>query len=344
MNFEPMEEIADAVLHEGFLLYPYRKSSLKNQRPFHFGTIYPTTDSNAGIMQTECLVAGSADTRFHIKIRFLQSDAEQEFILTDLPLETLSIQKRFSILPLEAMVEAASAPVAQGLFRLTVRISNISEPSTIDCEMRSTHTLMGVEAGEFLSLLDPPAHCKSEAAACRNIATWPVLGGTEGRHDLMLSSPVILYDYPQVAPESAGDLFDGTEIEEILLLRILSLSVAEKQELREAGGPGLQILDRLEGLSPQAFAKLHAAVRQSQSDFKPEFRAGARVRLHPRKRADIFDIVLDGKVAIVETVELDFEDKIHLSVTLEDDPGRDLGIKKYMGHRFFFEPEEVELL
>jgi hypothetical protein len=339
-----MEKIADAVLHEGFLLYPYRKSSIKNQRPFHFGTIYPRTDLNPGLMQTECLVAGSAYSRLHLKIRFLQSEVEQEFILADLPLETSPIEKRFSILPLQALVEVASAFVAQGLFRLTVRISNVSETSMTVCEMQSTHTLMGVEAGEFLSLLDPPAEYSSAAAACRNIATWPVLGGSEGQHDLMLSSPVILYDYPQVAPESAGNLFDGTEIEEILSLRVLTLSPAEKQEMREAGGPGLQILERLEALSPQALAKMHAAMCRSHSDSKLEFRAGDRVRLRPSKRADIFDIVLDGKVAIVEAVERDFEDKIHLSVTVEDDPGRDLGVGKYMGHRFFFAPEEVELL
>jgi hypothetical protein len=89
---------------------------------------------------------------------------------------------------------------------------------------------------------------------------------------------------------------------------------------------------------------MHAAMRRSQIDSRLEFRAGDRVRLRPSKRADIFDIVLDGKVAIVEAVERDFEDKIHLSVTIEDDPGRDLGIAKFMGHRFFFKPEEVELV
>ena len=344
MKFQPIEKIADAVLHEGFLLYPYRKSSTKNQRPFHFGTIYPKTASNPGLMKTECLVAGSAGTRLHIKIRFLQLEAAQELTLADLSLATLPIEKCFSILPLKALVQVSSSLVAPGVFRLTVQILNISEALIPDCEMRSTHTLMGVQAGEFLSLLDPPTEHSEAAAACRNVGTWPVLGGNEGQRDLMLSSPVILYDYPQVAPESAGNLFDGTEIEEILSLRVLTLSPAEKQEMRAAGGPGLLILERLETLSPEAFAKMHAAMRTSRSESKLGFRAGDRVRLRPRKRADIFDIVLDGKVAIVEAVERDFEDKIHLSVTVEDDPGRDLGVDKYMGHRFFFAPDEVELL
>ncbi len=245
-------------------------------------------------------------------------------------------------MPLEALVVAEAALVAPGVFRLTVRVLNISKTSMPDSEMQSTHTLLGVEEGKFLSLLEPPAEYSEAAAACRNVGTWPVLGGSEGQHDLMLSSPIILYDYPQVAPESAGDLFDGAEIEEILSLRVLTLSPAEKQEMRDAGGAGLQILERLETLPPQALARMHAAMGRQQRESKLIFRAGDRVRLRPSKRADIFDIVLDGKVAIVEAVERDFEDRIHLAVTIEDDPGRDLGIGKYMGHRFFFAPEEVE--
>ncbi len=97
MNFQPMEKIADAVLHEGFLLYPYRKSSTKNQRPFHFGSIYPKSDSNPGLMQTECLMVGNADTRVHIKIRFLQSEAERELSLAGLAFATLPIEKGFPL-------------------------------------------------------------------------------------------------------------------------------------------------------------------------------------------------------------------------------------------------------
>jgi hypothetical protein len=91
-------------------------------------------------------------------------------------------------------------------------------------------------------------------------------------------------------------------------------------------------------------AKLHGAVRSLRNTTRLEFRPGDRVRLRPRKQADIFDIALNGKIAIVESIERDFEDKIHVAVTVEDDPGRDLGVAHQIGHRFFFGADEVELL
>jgi hypothetical protein len=69
---------------------------------------------------------------------------------------------------------------------------------------------------------------------------------------------------------------------------------------------------------------------------------GDRVRLHPRNRADIFDLFFEGKTATIEAIEQDMEDKVHLAVILDDDPGRDLGEMRQPGHRFFFSPAEVE--
>jgi hypothetical protein len=78
--------------------------------------------------------------------------------------------------------------------------------------------------------------------------------------------------------------------------------------------------------------------------FGVEVKPGARVRLWPQKTADIMDMALKGKVAIVEAIERDFDDHVHLAVVLEDDPGRDLGMMRQPGHRFFFSLEEVEPL
>ncbi len=233
-----------------------------------------------------------------------------------------------------------SDQLADALILVTVRISNTG----ISGSMLSTHTMLCVEDGAFVSLLDPPEDHREAALDCRNIGTWPVLAGREGERKLMLSSPIILYDYPQIAPESAGDFFDGTEIDEMLTLRVLTLSDDEKQELRGAGDRGREILERTETLPPEQFGKMHGAIRNLRRSAKLEFREGDRVRLRPRKKADIFDIALDGKVAIVESVERDFEDRVHLAVTVEDDPGRDFGIARQIAHRFFFAPEEVELL
>lgn len=75
-----------------------------------------------------------------------------------------------------------------------------------------------------------------------------------------------------------------------------------------------------------------------------EIKQGDRVRLKPRAGGDIFDLALAGKIAIVEAIEQDYEGKAHLAVVVDDDPGRDLGMLRQPGHRFFFSPEEVEVL
>ncbi len=344
MNFEPLEKIANAVLYEGFMLYPYRKSSVKNQQRWHFGTLGPVGGIDRTMMQTECLVEGGGQTAIDVKIRFLQGETEREITLPGCSLGIPPERRSISFPPIEGAVEIESVDVNERVFRFTVRIVNLTEACSGDCSMLAAHTLLAVREGAFLSLLDPPEEYRAAAKACSNIATWPVLAGREGEHSLMLSSPIILYDYPQIAPESAGNLFDSTEIDEILSLRVLTLSEEEKQEVRAGDDRARNILDRTEALPPEAFAKMHGAIRGLRKASKLEFREGDRVRLHPKKKADIFDIALDGKIAIVESVERDFEDNVHLAVTIEDDPGREFGVMRQIGHRFFFGPEEVELV
>lgn len=345
MNFEALEKIANAVLYEGFLLYPYRKSSVKNQQQWRFGTLGLAGGADQNEMQTECLVEGDGNTTVDLKVRFLQGDVEREYLVDGWPLNEAAQRRLFCFPPLYGTVEIGAIQIAPLAFRLQVKITNLTEIAANGngC-MLSTHTLLGIHEGRFVSLMDPPDEYKAAAAGCKNTGTWPVLAGREGERQLMLSSPIILYDYPQIAPESAGDLFDGTEIDEILTLRVLTLSDEEKKEVLAGDERARAILQRTENLPSEAFAKMHGAIRGLRSASKLQFREGDRVRLHPRKRADIFDIALEGKIAIVETVERDFEDNIHLAVTVEDDPGRDLGVARQIGHRFFFGAEEVELV
>ena len=75
-----------------------------------------------------------------------------------------------------------------------------------------------------------------------------------------------------------------------------------------------------------------------------ELKPGDRVRLRPRAGGDIFDLALAGKIAVIESFEQDYENKIHLAVILDDDPGKDMGLLRQPGHRFFFSVEEVEPL
>ena len=125
----------------------------------------------------------------------------------------------------------------------------------------SAHIVLGVEGGEFVSLLDPPESLQAIAADCHNDGVFPVLVGEEGQHDTVLASPIILYDYPQIAPESAGDLFDGTEIDEILSLRIMTMTDEEKHEMRQSDERARQMLERTESMPAEQFMKLHGALR-----------------------------------------------------------------------------------
>jgi hypothetical protein len=220
----------------------------------------------------------------------------------------------------------------------------------------SAHVLLGVTGGEFVSLLDPAEQYLNAVAGCCNSGVFPVLVGDEPDRSMMLCSPIILYDYPRIAPQSAGDFFDGTEMDEMLALRVLTLTDAEKQEMRNGDSRARKILERTEALTCEAMRETHGVLRVeewnpfAETKTPPEsvridgveLRTGDRVRLCPRKKADIFDMALKGKVAVIEAIEQDFEDHVQLAVVLDDDPGREFGMMRQPGHRFFFSPEEVQ--
>jgi hypothetical protein len=170
----------------------------------------------------------------------------------------------------QGTIELSATALSDGLFRFTAVISNSTnvencEQCTREEALRrslvSTHSVLELRDGEFVSLIDPPEELRSFATACRNVGTWPVLIGDEGRRDTMLSSPIILYDYPTVAPESPGNLFDAAEIDEILSLRILTMTENEKTEARESDDRAREILERTENLPEEHWMKLHGALR-----------------------------------------------------------------------------------
>ncbi|MFQ6142446.1 hypothetical protein ACLMNJ_05125 [Streptomyces seoulensis] len=163
----------------------------------------------------------------------------------------------------------------------------------------ATHTLVGGSGVEFVSLIDPPSWAARQAAECRNAFTFPVLGGapapggtaaegsvaggtatgrvTDGMASgrtvtdgtvvdgstgpLLLSAPIILPDHPQIAPESPGDLHDAGEIDEILTLRTMLLTDEEKAEARATDPRAAEIIDRVDSMPPEVFARLHGAIR-----------------------------------------------------------------------------------
>ncbi len=269
---EMVEKVANAVLYEGYMLYPYTASSVKNRQRWNFGVLAPAA-YDASEMQTECLIVGDADVS--VKVRFLQ-DAGDATIERAVELSGITLASprdvHFDFHPIAGAVAArlttvSGMPFTQGVSRLTVRVTNRSAAHPTAREealvnsMLSTHTILTITGGEFVSMIDPPFEYRDAVDACRNIRTFPVLAGREGQRDCILSSPIILYDYPQVAPESPGDLFDSLEIDEILTLRILTLSEQEKAEIRAGDERARQVLERSESMPPEQLMKLHGALR-----------------------------------------------------------------------------------
>jgi hypothetical protein len=342
-NADVLDKIINTVLYEGYMLYPYRRSALKNKHRWNFGLVYP-----AGIepcrMTIECLVEGSAEPSVDVEVRFLQvyeQDSLQEAVERRISLDQ-ALTRRFDFEGLCGAVDVQIRQIDQVLHKLTVNITNhtpraANSDDILRC-LVSTHTILSVQNGEFISLIDPPAELKQAAEGCRNRGAWPVLVGKEPARDCMLASPIILYDYPQVAAESHGALFDATEIDEILTLRILTLTDVEKDEMRCSGEREREILERVEALKPEQLLRLHGLLRKKPDGIKP----GDRVRIKPKAGGDAMDVVLSGHAGIVESVEHDYDNRTHVAVVIEDDPGMDLGLARATAHRFFFSADELE--
>ena len=327
-------QVADAILYEGYLLYPYRGSARKNQSRFQFGVLMPPAyrdvdDCEPSASQTECLLECPEDAAVTVFARFLHLQrrqveandgpggfravasvrvdgsevttwdeaAEREHRATA-PIHALlagGMDAAFAVpggesvemltdrrgrtvgrlvrrrAPLAGMIRlrADRLPGPYGGLRLGVTIENHTSADGplrrredgLRLALIAAHALIHVPGGRFLSLTDPPEWAEPHAAACGNTGTWPVLAGPEECRELVLSSPVILYDHPRIATESAGELFDSTEIDEILTLRTLALTDEEKREARATDPRAAALLDRLDDLPPEMLERMHGAIR-----------------------------------------------------------------------------------
>lgn len=380
--FDLARKIADAVLYEGYVLYPYRASSVKNQFRWQFGVVAPRAWSEDGgepwQMQTECLIEPQGSPSVEVAIRFLQVEeqnsgqwetgVERTIDLGAIGLRDLIDCRRavpFYIPPITGVTHLSCEPI-DGLLRLRVLIENHSTLPP-DCgrivamrhSLAGAHTMLTATGGAFVSLTDAPPAARAAAQSCANRNTWPVLVGAAGERHTMLSSPIILPDYPEVAPESPGDLYDGTEIDEILTLRVMTLTDEEKREARATDDRARKIIERSDSIPREIFERLHGALREfkppsveqffNPPDELPEQAAipaaggsvakGSRVRLAPNRRSDSMDMFLAGRTAIVEGVHRDVDDQAYVAVRIEDDPAADLQRRFY-----YFYPDEIELL
>jgi hypothetical protein len=466
VSLDAVRSVADAVLYEGYILYPYRASSQKNQSRWQWGVVmapgYAAIDpSESTFTQSECVLEHTGQPAVQVILRFLQVqrrsteasgpgsagqrpptphptwdeavEREIEFTVGSAELFGAGHVEEFTVAagvdrePLAGSPEGTGSPEDTGYtvrtrerldgvvsvvaipvqgpwqaVRLQVRVENRTAADSVPerrddalpTALVAAHVILSASGGEFISMTDPPMWAKAAVAECENIGGWPVLGDPDGGRQVVLSSPIILYDHPELAPESPGELYDGTEIDEILTLRTLALSDAEKLEARATDPRAAALIDRVESMDAQTLAGLHGTIRPGRPGFgngsgqgsgqggpaaagepqdtpdpavpwwDPEAEAavspdtdavtidgqqisrGSRVRLRPggpgARRSDAQDMFLIGRIAEVQAVLLDVDDKPYLAVSLADDPDSDIRVAH--GRFLYFAVDEVELI
>lgn len=447
--------VADAVLYEGYLLYPYRSTSGKNHSRWQFGVLGPAgaADRGAGedaTMRVECVLDRAVDDAVvEPVLRFLQLQVRtaeslgpagyesvpeltldgrtwvswDEAVEVEVPLggvpvaELLSgtavdiaapggvdieqlgptarlVRQRF---PVRGTVDLR-ATTDRGALRVGIEVRNVASLDDLDRpdvavqdtairhSLIGAHLIVSATGARFVSLVDPPAAFAGVVDGCRQYRCHPVLAGdpdpsVPGTSDVILASPIILYDHPEVAEESGGDLFDATEIDEILTLRIMTLTDDEKAQARATDPRAAEIIDRCDNLSPAEMQRLHGALRDPRALEPPTFvtpgglvpevpddvpwwdpaadtrvrpaadgvlvggvrvAKGSLVRLKPSRRADAQDLFFAGQVARVATVHADVDGGTHVGVVLVDDPAAEL--HDWYGRYLYFAPDEVEPL
>jgi len=418
VSFADARTVADAVLYEGYVLYPYRASANKNQFRFQFGVVAPRAFTDAGgtekctivtsmpIEKTgdDFLVRGkmrclhlcrraveqldgdtfrtveSLDIDGHLlltwdeaierEIDFAVPIGERSIVPFVLPAEyssevvrTLSgtmvgrVARRTQFVAGEITIVCER--VKDSMFKLRIAIENLTkweDPSldrdrALAISLLGAHVLLEVSGGRFVSLLDPPEHARGLVEECENVGAFPVLVGREGDLSTMLASPIVLYDWPTIAPESKAEFCDSTEIDELLTLRAQTLTDEEKREARATDARSAAIIDQSDGIDDESMNRLHGAVRSLRAPSLPDggrcpasFEKGnrVRIRLGTRRRTDAQDMFLEGRIATIEEVREDFEGNGWIGVIVEDDPAAEM--HRWYGRHLWFHPDEVELL
>ncbi|WP_406222121.1 hypothetical protein [Streptomyces decoyicus] len=334
-HFATARQVADAVLFEGYVLYPYRASAAKNKLRWQFGVLVPphwgAESAEHSFQRTECLMEPRSGARLSAELRFLHAqrrtvqrlspaggfETVEELELPDRVLvpwdegseERVTLVADISKLAGEGVTVPFTRPAreetepvhdadgklvgrlvrrcaeVQGhvrltaseldgpytALRLTATVENTSgwqpddtgadRDAALPHSLVGAHLLLGLSAGSFVSMTDPPEWARGAVAACRNAHAWPVLAGAGGRADVVLSSPIILEDHPAIAPESPGALYDALEIDEILALRTAALTDQEKREARGTDPRAAEVIELADTMPPEVLERLHGAVR-----------------------------------------------------------------------------------
>lgn len=333
-RFAVARRVADAVLHEGYVLFPYRASAQKNRYRWQFGVVVGEAQEPVGTgepsqIRSECLLRFGSDTRLEVVARCIhvhrrevqrpvgdgyyhtveRLEVGDELVTTfdegiereidtgalravDLAGAAVTVPFAFAassevellhdaegtevgrrvrtLAALEGELAVELAPLDDGVAKLRVTVRNTTPWSdagapreeAVRHALVSLHLVLAATDGSFASVIDPPAWAEPFAAGCESRHTHPVLVGEPGADDVVLCAPIILPDHPEIAPESGGESFDATEMDELLSLCVIGLTDEEKREARATDPRAAELVDRAEALPPEMLERLHGAIRQ----------------------------------------------------------------------------------
>jgi hypothetical protein len=380
-----LERLIDSLLYEGYALYPYTPGAAKNATPTPFGIVYPPAyaernPATRDRARIECVVEAGDGAELACTVRFLQVAGERH--------EGAARRLESAPAPLTELVAGGGEPIEFGFDgerrisgRIRMRAEATDEPglakvlvcvhNTTDLDadeaavmdraealrasLLSTHIVAEVSGGRFVSPLEGDGAAGAVARACRNENSWPVLA--TANDDAILGAPIFLPDHPRMAPESLGNLFDNTEIEEALLLHVKTLSDAERGAIADQDPAVREMLARADAATPEDLGSLHGRLEPIDPGPNPEpghpnpgedeisvdgrtFRKGAKVLLRPGTERDVYDRMLDGRIATIERIYLDYDDGVHIAVTVDGSAEQELF--RETGRYLFFKADELE--
>ena len=378
---EALEQLVDSLLWEGYALYPYTPTATKNATPTPFGIVYPPVYAAAlastyDHLELRCVLEAPPDAVLGAEVRFLapggqrHTAVERRLELTGAMVGALAhvpARKPASVscggegAPLSVEMTLETRELGEREYEVILRVANgtlvssgLDRAGALGRSLLSTHPIVRVHGGRFLSPLERP---------CQSVNTFPVLASPAD--DVVLGAAIVLPDHPEIAPESHGGLFDSTEIEEALLLHVQVLSDAERAEIEQQDPAVREMIARAAAATPEQIVALHGrvTVRDPHTTEPPSeppglvdprageeaaevdgvtFRRGSAVVIRPRPDADLHARMLDGRRATIERIFTDYDGRTHLGVTIDDDPGQEL--MRETGRYLFFFAEEVEVM
>jgi hypothetical protein len=376
---DQLKALVDSLLFEGYALYPYTPGAVKNATPTPFGIVYPpvyasTLLSTFDHLELRCVLESPPDAVLRGEVRFLISGGERHQATAariELPgamvgtLGAAPAEKECRVqgergAPLVVGMTLATSGL-DGTYEVALKVENrtvvrsgLDRAAALGRSLISTHPILHVSGGRFISPLE--RHCAS-------VNTFPVLASAAD--DVVVGAAIVLPDHPQIAPESRGSLFDGTEIEEALLLHVQALSDAEREEIERQDPAVREMIARAAAATPEEIVALHGRVTlrdpetteppteppglldpragEEQADVGSKtFRRGGKVVIRPGPKADLHARMLDGRAATIERIFTDYDGRTHLGLTIDDDPGQDL--MRDTGRYLYFFAHEVEVI